>query len=305
MDLSEWAPLLGCAGKLREQPVSDLRRIKPGAPAERQPSLQRSCQLFLSALDYMGEIGLKVFRLPSTFCPYATHPQYPEYAYARQLERAEPWLEKIRERVREDGLRLSFHPSQYVLLSSPRSELTELSVRELEWQAELLDRWGCGPEARILLHGGGVYGEREKTAARLLENIKALPEAVLRRFALENDEYSWNAEQLLPICRASGLPLILDLHHHALNPGHTGWEDALQAALESWNGVPAKIHLSSPREPGASSVSRLRAHAEWLDAELGRSVLAWLSARGWGEVAVMLESKGKEQAVLRLRAELR
>jgi UV DNA damage endonuclease len=303
-DLTAWGQRLGCAGKLLQAKVSDGRRIKPGAPTEQQPSLGQSLQYMIAALEYIDEIDLRLFRLPSNLCPYATHPDHPDYAYAVQQERDWDLLETLRERRAAIGTQFSFHPSQYVLLSSPREELTATSVRELEWQCQLLDDLGVDQSMRVLLHGGGVYGQREQTQERIIHNILALPPAVQARFALENDEYSWNVEQLLPICAATNTPLILDVHHHALNPGSYAWSAALDLAMATWpSGMTPKIHFSSPRDPAGTSVAQLRAHHDYINPQAARSVFAYCDSQSYTPW-VMLEAKAKEAAVLQLRTQL-
>jgi UV DNA damage endonuclease len=304
LDLSHWGPRLGCAGKLLGAKVSDGRRIKPHAPAEAQPSLRQSLRYMLAAMDYIAEIDLRLFRLPSNLCPYATHPDHPEYAYELQRESAAAELAALRERRSELGVQFSFHPSQYVLLSSPRAELTATSVRELAWQCAALDDLGVDPSMRVLLHGGGVYGEREQTRERLIENVLALPPTVRKRFAFENDEYSWNVEELLPICEATQTPLIIDVHHHALNPGSLSWREAIDRAMATWPAVwTPKIHFSSPRDPEGGSVAQLRAHHDYIDPAAARSVFAYCDTQGYAPW-VMLEAKAKERAVLALRERL-
>src|SRR5918998_1579658 len=86
------------------------------------------------------------------------------------------------------GIRLSFPPSQYVLLNSPAPELTKKSIWDLSSQAEMLDRMELGPEAVLVTHVGGVYGDREESRARWIEGYEQCPDHVRRRLVLENDD---------------------------------------------------------------------------------------------------------------------
>jgi UV DNA damage endonuclease len=52
----------------------------------------------------------------------------------------------------------------------------------------------------INLHAGGVYGNKEEALTRLQKNIALLPESVLSRISLENDDVSFTPADLLPIC---------------------------------------------------------------------------------------------------------
>ncbi len=48
--------------------------------------------------------------------------------------------------ARARGLRLTFHPDQFILLSSPQAEVTRSSIDELEYQAEVAAWIGAHPE---------------------------------------------------------------------------------------------------------------------------------------------------------------
>ena len=83
-----------------------------------------------------------MYRLSSDIAPYATHPGHaaiPRHG-GRKRRRAAGGR---REGARLD-IRLSFHPSQYVLLNSPDPELTRKSIWDLSTQAEMLDRMELG-----------------------------------------------------------------------------------------------------------------------------------------------------------------
>lgn len=56
-------------------------------------------------------------------------------------------------------MRLSFHPSQYVLLNSPDKVIVKQSVADLVARAEILDVMGLGPEAVLVTRVGGTYGD--------------------------------------------------------------------------------------------------------------------------------------------------
>ena len=45
-----------------------------------------------------------------------------------------------------------------------------------------------------------------------------MPENVKRRLVLENDERVYSSRDLLPICEALDIPLVLDFHHYNIYP---------------------------------------------------------------------------------------
>lgn len=295
-------PRLGFAAKILGAPIktSDNRRPQSG------PHLRHSLAMLHEVLDYMALHELTMFRLPGNVCPYGTAPKYPELRWERQFAEAEAELAAAREHVQRSGVRLSFHPGQYTVLNSPTAAVVDAAREELALQCALLDALGAGPEAVVLIHAGGVYDDRPAARERLLREIDALPTHVRRRFCLENDDVSWPAADVLSICRAAGVPMIFDFHHHdALNHGES-WEEMLAGALATWpQGVRAKTHFSSPRDPLAPPRSRdFKAHADHVDAGRVAEVLDRSALLDLGHFDLMLEAKAKDLAALALREAL-
>ena len=59
-------------------------------------------------------------------------------------------------RLRAADVRLSTHPSQYIVLNSEDPAIRAGAARDVELQAALLDAMGAGPEAVCVLHVGGA-----------------------------------------------------------------------------------------------------------------------------------------------------
>jgi UV DNA damage endonuclease len=199
--------------------------------------------------------------------------------------------------AREAGIRLSFHPDQFVVLNSLRSEVVSSSIGELEWQAELAELLGADA---ICLHGGGLVGGPEAAGERLIAGVKRLSPRARSRLALENDDRCFSAESLLPVCLATGVPFILDAHHHRVLPGALPLEDATDLAIGSWNGREPYFHISSPRNPWGTGDSR--PHADYIDQTDVPEY--WLAIAASRALTIDVEAKAKERAVLRLREEL-
>ena len=52
--------------------------------------------------------------------------------------------------------------------------------------------------------------------------IRQLPEAIRSRLALENDEYSYSAAEILEVCRAARVQLVFYAHRHIVIPRYAG-----------------------------------------------------------------------------------
>jgi UV DNA damage endonuclease len=241
------------------------------------------------ALQYCKENKIGCFRVNSHILPIKTHP-----TVGYRIEDL-PDNEEIIRRFKECGqfakshqLRTCFHPDQFVVLNSPRPDVIEKSVQELEYQAEVAE-W---IEADVInIHGGGAYGDKSKALDDFARNIDKLSTRVRSRLTVENDDTIYTPSDLLPICNASGIPLVYDVHHHRCNPDDRSIEQVTQEAMRTWDREPM-FHISSPRE--GWNGKQPRQHHDFIDIQDFPD--------GWKDqtVTVEVEAKAKEIAVFRL-----
>ncbi|MBV9654941.1 MAG: UV DNA damage repair endonuclease UvsE [Acetobacteraceae bacterium] len=220
---------------------NDTRRWQKG------PHLRCSLEHIDRIFDYLRKKRIGMYRFSSDLAPYATHPDMPQFHSMVAESAAE--LRAIGRRARELDLRLSFHPSQFVLINSPDPALTQKSVWDLASQAEMLDRMELGPEAVLVTHVGGVYGDRAESRARWAKAWPALPEHVRRRLVLEHDDIRFSAADILWIHEHTGVRLVFDYQHFwCLNPERLEMLPTLRRILATWpETVRPKLHFSSPR----------------------------------------------------------
>jgi UV DNA damage endonuclease len=215
---------------------------------QKDPHLKCSLEHVSHILDYLHGEGLTMYRLSSDLAPYATHPDMPQFH--NMVAESDAELAAFGAKARDYDIRLSFHPSQYVLLNSPNPELTRKSILDLASQAEMLDRMGLDDEAVMVTHVGGVYDDAEASRARWIEGWNQCPEHVQRRLVLENDDIRFSAADVLWIHERTGVRCIFDYQHMwCLNPEGLDMRETLERILKTWapgRGRP-KIHFSSPR----------------------------------------------------------
>ncbi|SEM81860.1 UV-damage endonuclease [Sphingomonas gellani] len=214
---------------------------------QKNPHLKCSLEEVSRVLDYLASERLDMYRMSSDLAPYATHPDMPQFHDMVRESDAE--LRAFGQKARALDIRLSFHPSQYVLLNSPNDDLTAKSIWDLSSQAEMLDRMELNDEAVMVTHVGGVYDDHEASRARWIEGYEKCPDHVKRRLVLENDDIRFSAADALWIHERTGVRLIFDYQHFwCLNPERLDMRQTLEKFLASWPaGVRPKIHFSSPR----------------------------------------------------------
>jgi UV DNA damage endonuclease len=267
--------------------TADTRRWRSG------PHLSRSLEYLDAVFDYLERIDVRVYRMSSSTVPYGTHPDLPEFDYRRQIEASGDQLGALGEKARRLGLRLSTHPGQYTVINSPDDVLAAKSMLDLEQDALLLDALGQPEEAVVVVHVGGLYGDREAALERWARAFQRLSGRAQRRVVVEHDERAFSLADVLRLHEWTGARVVYDLHHDRCNPSDGR---GLADALATWPvHVRPKVHLSSPRL--ALPRPRLEAHADFVAPWDLRTVLAQATR----PVDVVLEAKAKDLALLWLR----
>ncbi len=282
----------------REEPIKFRRTTaKHMMTLDRQAQLkhlglicEHNAQALLQALQFCHAHDIKDFRVNSQILPLKTHPTV---GYRIQDL---PNCQKIIDSFRHCGtfclekdIRTTFHPDQFILLSSPKEGVTQKSIIELQYQAEVAE-W---IQADVInIHGGGAYGDKTAALRRLVAQIMALPDSVRSRLTLENDDRVYTPADLMPVCTETKTPLVYDVHHHRCLADGLSVEKATELAINTWNREPL-FHLSSPLNGWAAKACNK--HHDYIDPQDFPD--CWLNR----DITVEVEAKAKELAVLKLK----
>ena len=257
-----------------------------------------NAQDIVKMLRWNDKYGIKFLRLSSEMFPFASHPEY-GYKLAPFVSKELAEAGKV---AAELGHRLTTHPGQYTQLGSPRKPVIDNAIRDLDYHTELLSLLKLPPQqnrdAVMILHLGGVFGDKAATLDRFRDNYKKLPQGVKDRLVLENDDVSWSVHELLPLCEELNIPMVLDFHHHniifdaeQIREGTKDIVDLFPRILATWKrkNITPKMHYSEPT-PSAITGSQRRKHNPRV------STLPPCPP----DMDLMIEAKDKEQAVFEL-----
>jgi UV DNA damage endonuclease len=292
---------LGLCCIFRSQPIkfrrTTARYLSQFSEKEQKKRLSEICRSnadnLMKAVSYCRESGIGGFRINSQILPLKTHP---EVGYeVRDLPDGEDIIGRFTacgEFCKKHNIRTTFHPDQFIILSSPNHDVVARSLADLEYHAEVAE-WVNADVINI--HAGGVYNDKGSALKRLCREIDALSDRVRTRLTLENDDRSYTPQDLLPVCRHMHVPMVYDVHHHRCLRDTLGTETATEKAVGTWDREPL-FHLSSPVD--GWDAPNLRNHHDYIDVnDFPRS---WLSL----DITVEVEAKAKELAVLKLASEL-
>ncbi|MCA9031094.1 MAG: UV DNA damage repair endonuclease UvsE, partial [Planctomycetaceae bacterium] len=200
-----------------------------------------NAQAVFDALRFCASNGIGCFRINSQILPIKTHAECGyDISELPQCEEIVEQFKKCRDLASTNDIRTCFHPDQFVVLNSPRPEVVDRSIAELEYQAEVAEWVGADV---VNIHGGGAYGDKVAALDAFARNVSRLSERARSRLTLENDDVTYTPSDLLPLCQAEGIPLVYDVHHHRCRSDELSIDEATEQARSTWDREPL-FHIS-------------------------------------------------------------
>jgi UV DNA damage endonuclease len=251
----------------------------------------KNCYDLEKLIHWNEEHGIKFFRLSSDLVPWASEfdmEDLPDIDEMKEvLSRAGRYALKV-------GQRLTTHPGQFNVLCSPTERVVERCITDLTIHGIIFD-WLEQPrtqQAKINIHLGGAYGDKESAMKRWCDNYLRLPESVKTRITVENDDKAsmYSVVDLYEgVYKHTGVPIVFDFHHHKFCTGGLSEQDALELALSTWpTDVKPVVHYSESRsEEYEDPKIKPQAHSDY--------VINKIDTYG-NDVDVMIEAKAKELA---------
>lgn len=188
---------------------------------------------------------LRMWRIGSDLLPVATHEVSAKFYATSEIKNLiDKRLMWCGNKARELGIRLSFHPGQFVVLGSQNPGIRENSRVELQYHCDCFSRMGYtdwhqdGTAVNIHV---GVKDADIKAMRKLLKSSKDIQRFV----TLENDEFSWGAERIVEYF-GNLVPLVLDVHHYWIHESVRLQPDApfVKDIKATWRDVQPKLHLA-------------------------------------------------------------
>lgn len=183
-------------------------------------------------IDYNIENSINLFRISSDIIPFGS-----------SVVNNIPWwdifeerFQIIGEKIRKCNMRVSMHPGQYTVLNSPKDDVVKRAVEDLIYHNRFLDCLNAGRDSKIILHIGGVYGDKKSAIMRFMDNYKLLDENIKNRLVIENDDKSFNVRDVLEAGIQLNIPVVYDNLHNAANPCDNSSDDFwIQECSKTWN----------------------------------------------------------------------
>jgi UV DNA damage endonuclease len=240
--------------------------------------------------------NISVYRFTSKLIPLCTHPQFLSWDYISDLKDE---FEQIGAFVKEHGMRVSLHPDHFTLLNSPKPEVQQASLCDLEYHRHVLEAMKLSTDAKLVMHVGGKYENKTLAIERFKTQFTSLPTELRSRIVLENDDRCFTAAEVLRLAKEIAVPMVLDIHHHQILNDGESVSDLLPEIFNTWGKETPKVHISSPK-----SLKEPRSHADFIEVD---SVIRFLKVAQSlkKDFDLMVEAKQKDLALYKLGNDLK
>ena len=267
--------------------------FKSFSSKERAESLEKLSGIIINNFNtaekivrHCKENNIQGYRLSSDLCPVIKHPDVmigledlPNYNI---IEKS---INDLSAAIKETGIRVSAHPSEYITLTSDDPIKVQHSIIDLELHAEIFDRLEL---AQSYYNPLNIHirkeGEAKDLSDTFMSNYNKLSDSVKKRLVLENNDTgnTWTVNNLIKyFFEPHGIPVTFDNLHHEMLNHDVSHKDAFYAALSTWPVIPI-FHYSE----GKNGTRAHRDMAEDLPVHYDEDVL------------IDVELKNKDYAIL-------
>jgi UV DNA damage endonuclease len=251
--------------------------------------VENNLDCLFQILQYNVHNGLHFFRISSDLVPFASHPVC-TFDWASHFRRQ---FRKVGEFIKEHNIRISMHPDQFVLINAVKDDVVERSIRELEYHRTILNEMDLDSTAKIQIHVGGVYGDKQAAIERFVDRYRSLDSSLRLRLVIENDDRLFSLKDCLRVHQKTNIPIVFDVfHHQCLNEGES-LRMGLELAGQTWKKNDGVLMVDySSQQPG----HRIGTHAKRIDLQLFQEFLNQTEGLDFD---IMLEIKDKEKSGLK------
>ncbi len=280
-----------CINRTIDCTANSTFRLKSYSETRLKDSIKNNLSCLRKILQFNLEHRLLFFRISSDLVPFASHP-ISKFNWQTYFQED---FEEIGAFIIKNRMRISMHPDQFTLINSIKQEIFERSKKELIYHAEIFDLMELDKSAKIQIHVGGAYGDKQKSIERFIKRFNELDDSVVQRLVIENDDKLYDLNDCLKINAEIHIPILFDNFHNKLHNSATPIKhESFKLAMKTWNektdGIPM-VDYSSKKDNGSP-----RQHAETINIE---DFDLFLKQTIPFDFDVMLEIKDKEKSAIK------
>lgn len=256
--------------------------------------IKKNFETLKNILKYNNKNNIHFYRLTSKFIPLATHKDL-NFEYIKNYDNL---FNEIVPLIK--NIRIDVHPDQFTVLNSTKKEVLENTYKILEYHYQILKALKIKYPIIILHVGSSVLGKKN-SITRFINNFNLLPNYIKECIAIENDDKIYNIKDVLYICKTLNIPFVFDYHHYRCNNDGENYLDYIDEIFSTFKNINPKIHFSSPKN---KTKKDFRSHSDYINCDDFIEFIDTIKKHNFN-VDIMLEAKGKDEALFRLIRQLK
>ena len=264
-------------------------RLKSYSEERLIETVENNLGCLMRIMQFNVRHNILFFRITSDLVPFASHP----ICQFNWQEHFKKRFKAIGDFTKNHGIRISMHPNQFTIINSIDNKVFQNSLRELTYHTQVLDLMELDTSAKIQIHIGGVYGNKEKSIKRFIDRFEKLDETIKKRLVIENDDRRYKLKDCLQINAETEIPVLFDVFHHEANNSGETIREAFDAFTKTWkkkDGIPMVDYSSQ-------QIGKLKGkHVDSIDLEHFKKLLEETRPLDFD---VMLEIKDKEKSAIK------
>jgi len=245
-------------------------------------------------LHWNYENDILVFRMSSNMIPWGNKIDWFSF---KDFDEIKEILKRCGDFAQANNMRLTMHPGQYCILTSPHQHVIDNSVSDLKMHSDIMDLMNLSltPYNKINIHMGATYGNKEQAIKTFIKNFNLLPDAIKSRLTIENDDKGamYSTKELFEKVHSNtNIPIVFDYHHHKFCTGGQSEEEALRLAISTWGDIKPVVHYSESKALNEGLKVKMQAHSDYYVNKVETYGL---------DLDIMMECKAKELAVIKYK----
>lgn len=280
-----YACITNCINDSSSSPYTYSEYLKDGDIDKLDRVIISNLKSLNNIIDYNIKNNIHFYRISSKIIPLATKDDV-KFDYTNKYK---SYYDTIGKKISDSKMRVDFHPDQFCVLNSVKSDVVSNSVKIFKYHYNLLNMLNVNDKILILHVGSSTFG-KENSISRFINNFNKLPIYLRKCIAIENDDKVFNVNDVLKISKVTSIPIVLDYHHHLCNKSDFSFADI----FNSWGNSRVKMHFSSPKNK-----RDYRSHNEYINGDDFINFIEILKKYD-RDIDIMLEAKGKDDSLFRL-----
>lgn len=280
-----YACITNCLDSTSSSPYTYGEYLKYGDMEKLDRVIVSNLKSLEEIIYYNIKNNIHFYRMSSKIIPLATKSDV-KFDY---INKYKSYYDKIGKMISDYDMRVDFHPDQFCVLNSVKSDVVNSSIDILKYHYSLLEALGIKNKILVLHVGSNSFG-KDNSIRRFINNFNKLPKYLKKCIAIENDDKVFSVSDVLEISKNTGVPVILDYHHHLCNKSDFSFEDI----FNSFNNMKVKMHFSSSKNK-----KDFRSHNDYINGDDFIDFIKILKKYD-RDVDIMIEAKCKDDSLFRL-----